>query len=151
MRSPSSFRRIRTVPCVAGCDGPILSSIGSKGRSRVSSAGSGALVSGATDAGAPCVSVWGSCSDIVRSLNAGRSRRARSLPEVVVHRVAVHGARADDRLAALLRVVLPQRVSLELLVEVDALQAGVPVEPDPVEVPGLALEPVRARPDVDDA
>src|SRR5882757_7177618 len=126
MRSPSSLSWMRTVPCVAGCDGPILSSIASKFMSRES-----------------CSSIFVPlcCSSAIRSSDA----------QVVVLRIGMHRTRTDQRLALLLRVVLAQRVALELLVKVDALQVGVAVEDDAVHVPGLALEPVRTRPQRDHA
>src|SRR6185295_18047083 len=70
-------------------------------------------------------------------------------------RVSFGGARdaaaADQGLPLLLRVVLAQRVAHELGVHEDAPQIGVAAEADAVQVVGLALEPVHARPDRRDA
>src|SRR5262245_61275591 len=122
MRSPSSFRLMRTVPWVAGWDGPIWISSGSAWRS----------------------------SESARSLlPASVSRTIALLLPPHLRRVEVGSG--DERLPALLRVVLPERVALELLVEIDAPEIGMSVETDPVEVPRLALQPVGAAPHADDA
>src|SRR5262249_57895883 len=53
----------------------------------------------------------------------------------------------NERLARPQRVVLAQRVSLELLVHQDAAQIGVAFEANSIKVPHEALEPVRALKD----
>src|SRR5436853_3614504 len=116
MRSPSSFRLILTVPCVDGCDGPIWISMGCAWRSSVS----GGLGPASIALAQPRLGALG--------LFLG------------------HVADGDQRLALLLGVVLAQRMTLELRVEVDAPQIRMPLELDTVHVVGLALEPVRAPP-----
>src|SRR6185503_21353102 len=110
MFSPSSSTRNFTVPCVAGCDGPMLSSWCSVWRSRSKSS---SLLSG----------------------GVGKCGCATLLVP-----------RTHERLAPLLRIVLAQRVPFEFVVEQDPPQIRMSVEADPVEVPDLALHPVRRRP-----
>src|SRR6266478_4875732 len=118
MRSPSSFKVIFTVPCVDGCDGPIWISIGCVWRSSTSG---------------------GSVGPAAIALLLARLGALGLLRRDVALR--------DERLALLLRVVLAQRMTLELLVQIDAAQVGMTVEDDAVHVVRLALEPVRAAPD----
>src|SRR5579859_1802069 len=54
---------------------------------------------------------------------------------------------APSRVAARRQEALPQRMPGERLLEEDPPQVGVPVERDAEHVVGLALAPVRARPD----
>src|SRR5690349_14607937 len=122
MRSPSSFRLMRTVPWVAGCDGPIWISSGSPWRS----------------------------SESARSLlPASVSRTIALLLPLRLRRIEVRAA--HQRLPALLRVILAERMPFEFLVEIDAAKIGMTVEPDTVEIPGLAFEPIGPPPHADDA
>src|SRR5687767_1842436 len=86
-RSPSSVMTMRTVPCIAGCDGPKLTFISSVGRASSS------------------------------------PMRWSDIP------VPSH-----ERLPLLLRVVLAERVSDELLVHEHPLQVRVPLKADAVHV-----------------
>src|SRR5215831_2050595 len=107
MVSPSSSIRNFTVPCVAGWDGPMLST-------------------------------WCSvCRSFSRSSSSALVWAIGSVP------------RSDQRLAPLLRIVLAQGVTLELLVQQDAAQVGMVAEADPVQVPDLALHPVGGGPQLD--
>ena len=63
----------------------------------------------------------------------------------------VHLALGHERLAPLERVVLAQRVPLELVVHEEAPQVGVVREADPVHVEAVALEPVGPAADGRDA
>src|SRR5678816_2393615 len=132
MRSPSTVSTMRTVPCIAGCDGPMLIVISSGGSSCSVSPRSCASLRPST-----------SCLSDVRSRGAAMSvlLLRRALDRVDRQVVAAH-----QRLALLLRVVLAQRVADELLVEVDATEIGVAVEADAVHVVGLALLPVERGP-----
>ena len=56
-------------------------------------------------------------------------------------------ALGDERLALIVRVVLAQRMALELRVHEDAAQIRMPVEADAEHVEDLALAPVRGLPD----
>ena len=116
---------MRTVPCIAGCDGPMLSGMGSVGSSGASPRSGGVLEAEDDAAGL-----------------GGRQRCFRSCAcRASVY--AVPAARRHQRLALLLGVVLAQRVADELRVHEDAAQVGVALEADAVQVEGLALEPVR--------
>src|SRR6266478_399575 len=95
MRSPSSFKVIFTVPCVDGCDGPIWISIGCVWRSSTSG---------------------GSVGPAAIALLLARLGALGLLRRDVALR--------DERLALLLRVVLAQRMTLELLVQIDAAPDG---------------------------
>src|SRR5437870_4917625 len=117
MRSPSSFSVILTVPCVDGCEGPIWISIGCVWRSSTSG---------------------GSIGPAAIALLLARLGTLGLLRRDV--------ARSHERLALLFRVVLAQRIPLELFVEVDPPQIRMSVEDDPVHVVGFSLEPVRAAP-----
>ena len=95
--SPSTVRTMRTVPCIAGCDGPMLSVIGSVGSS-CSFVGEILDVLDAEDH-LLALQPW-------RSLTPRRDRTAH------------------ERLALLFGVVLAQRMADELLVHEDAAQIG---------------------------
>src|SRR5690349_4841141 len=120
MRSPSTVSTMRTVPCIAGCDGPMLTVIKSGGSS---------------------VSV----SD--RSWTSLRPRTSwRRSAMVPLDRIDDEVVAAHERLPLLLGVVLAERVADELFVEVDPAQVRVPLELDAVHVEGLALLPVERGP-----
>src|SRR5262245_19738968 len=109
---------MRTVPCIAGCDGPMLTVISS----------------------------WGSSVSTSRSAESLRPR-TRVLRSAMTSSRSLEQVRAaDQRLPLFLRVVLAQRVADELLVHVDPPQIGVALEADAVHVEGLALLPVEAGP-----
>src|SRR5690348_15594204 len=124
MRSPSIVSTMRTVPCIAGCDGPMLIVIRSGGSSCSLSDRS-------------CTSLRPSTSCLIVDVSGISIRLLRCRDEVV----APH-----ERLALLLGVVLAQRIADELLVEEDPAQIGMAVEADPVHVERLALLPVERRP-----
>src|SRR5262249_50714157 len=130
MVSPSSLSTILTVPCIAGCDGPICSSIGSNGNPSASPSSAPPFF----DPSSPMIAL------LLGALRWLPSRRG-----------GARRAGSDQRLTLLLGVVLAQRVSLELLVEVDASQIRVALELDAVHVVGLALEPVGTHPESDEA
>src|SRR5438045_9700060 len=115
MRSPSTVSTIRTVPCIAGCDGPMLTVMRSGGSS---------------------VSVS------VRSWTSLRPRtswrRSAMVPLDRVHREIVA---AHERLALLLRIILAEGISDELFVQVDAAQVGVAVELDAGHDERLSIRP----------
>src|SRR5262245_36398364 len=113
MFSPSSSMRNLTVPCVAGCEGPMLSS---------------------------WCSTWRSFS---KSSASGGSGSPTSGSRVAIALIP----RPHQRLPLLLGIVLAQRMAVELLVQKYPAQVGVPPEADPVEVPHLALHPVRRGPE----
>src|SRR5512141_2606717 len=100
-RSPSSSAMICTVPCVAGCDGPMLTMTVSS-RSRLSNAGRTGLGS--------------LCSTACPS-----------------------GPVGHERLLAVLRVVLAQRVPDEAFVEQDRAQVVVAAKADAVHVVAFAF------------
>ena len=112
---------MRTVPCIAGCDGPMLRCIGSDGELEL------ALVEVEIDA-APC--------QLSPSIARGARRRALAAERHALvaaerrellerHAGLGFGAVRDERLRALGRVVLAERVPLELRVHEDAAQIGV--------------------------
>src|SRR5512143_809856 len=135
MSSPDSSSTMRTVPCIAGCDGPMLRCIGSDGSSSSPSSKSRSM---------------GSIS--VLDLSGRRFRRAARVAERLGLRcnprsslepfaaeghafVAAErsdlledevrfffGAVRDERLRLLRRVVLAERVALELRVHEDATE-----------------------------
>src|SRR5438477_6429827 len=119
MRSPSTSSTIRTVPCMAGCDGPMFRGTGSVGRS-----------------GAPRSSASWKPMTIWRRVSVSSSE------EVLICRLSFTWlglGPAHERLPLLLRVVLAQRVPDELGIHQDAAQVRVALEPDAVEVVRLAL------------
>src|SRR6266704_6794327 len=67
----------------------------------------------------------------------------------VVCAITVLARRTDQRLAPVDRVVLPQRVTDELLVHEQTPQVGMAREAHAEHVPDLALEPVGDGPEVD--
>src|SRR5216117_3407277 len=67
----------------------------------------------------------------------------------VVSAIAPLGRRTDQRLAPVDRVVLPERMTDELLVHQQAPQVGMAREAHAEHVPDFALEPVGDRPEVD--
>src|SRR5687767_7158319 len=95
-RSPSRVSTMRTVPCIAGCDGPMLICMGSVG---ISSSRSAAFFW-------PRTTVFVSRSAMGVSLLGGQSLAA------------------GERLALVFRVVLAQRVTLEGLPHEHAAQVG---------------------------
>src|SRR5579871_6237225 len=122
MRSPSSFRLNLMVPWEAGCDGPICSSM-------ISSAGSDASIFFAHRAG-KAILVFVLPEILPDALTRGRPRRR--------HRIDFF----DDRLAAVHRIVLAQRMADEGIVEQDAPQVGMIPEVDAEHVEAFALQPV---------
>src|SRR5690349_14017108 len=74
------------------------------------------------------------CGSVILDLWAARLFRARS--GILFYRLLV-----------LLGVILTQRMTDEFLVQIDAAQIGMPGEANAVKIPGLALQPVGARPD----
>ena len=64
-----------------------------------------------------------------------------------VRQLRAHCPGPDERLALLLGIVLAQRISLELIVQVDPAQVRVAAELDAVHVVGFPLQPVCADPD----
>src|SRR6266508_6568793 len=102
---------IRTVPCMAGWDGPMLTVMSSLGSSCSSSRSS-------------------------RFLRPRTSFLSSAMAPLLVRPLA-----PDQRLAPLLGVVLAERMADELVVHVDAAQVRVAGERDPVHVVGLAFEP----------
>src|SRR6266571_6778377 len=105
MVSPSSSVRMRMMPCIAGCAGPM-----------------------------PTWMFW-LPAPVPAPSPSMNSRRA------------VSGMRTDERLAAVDRIVLAQRVADELLVHQEAPGVGMAVEAHAEHVPHLALEPVGDRPE----
>src|SRR3954464_648980 len=113
---------MRTGPCIAGSDLPLLTVISSGGSS--------------------CSVSERSCTSLRPRTSCLRSAMALlHLDRVLDEIVAPH-----ERLTLLLRVVLAERVADELLVQEDPAQVGVTVEPDAVHVERLALLPVERRP-----
>ena len=146
MVSPESSSTMRTVPCIAGCDGPMLRSIGSLGQLEL------AFVELVIDA-VPSQLVSASSRDrrdayvwrpkrhaLVVRRTAGASRAVAASASAV----------RDERLRLVGRVVLAQRMPHELRVHQDAAQIGVAVEDDAEHVERLALEPVGAGPHADE-
>src|SRR4029453_14504426 len=115
MVSPSRRRLNLMVPCDAGCDGPIWISVISLSPWSVSWNRSGMSVPG------------------VRSILAAVLPREPRLRDGI--------ALGNQGLPLVPRVVLAQRVALELRVHEDAPQVGVADEADAVHVPDLALGP----------
>src|SRR5881628_3347887 len=126
--SPSSSVTIRMIPCMAGCCGPTPSCMG--------------WVPPPVPAPSPSMNsrvVVGpeGATSITRLPRA--SRRGFALPSSDLG--------ADQRLTAIDRIVLPERVADELLVEQQALQVRMAGEAHPEHVPHLALEPVGNGPE----
>src|SRR5215813_14099921 len=115
MVSPSSRRLNLMVPWDAGCDGPIWISITSLAPRSVSSKRSG-------------MSEPGVCG-MLAALHARIPRLA--------HGIALR----HERLAAIHRIVLAQRMPLEFGIQEDAAQVGMSGEADTEEIPHLALRP----------
>src|SRR5437762_2741272 len=101
MRSPSSFKLNLMVPCDAGCDGPICSSM-------ISSAGSAVVSLFFQRAG----------SDMI--FLARLARRAKWIRD----RIDL----GHDRLALVVRIILAQRMPFERIVQQDSAQVGMPLE-----------------------
>src|SRR5262249_33446991 len=134
MVSPSSRRLNLTVPCDAGCEGPIWISMISSSRS-VS-----AKRAGMRDPG-----LRGIVQVPSRGGGYGRVIESRPLPG------RIPGARqrvrfGDERLTLADRVVLAQRMPDELGVHEDAAQVRVTRETDAEHVPHLAFRPQRTPP-----
>src|SRR5258707_2394895 len=124
MVSPSSVTTSRTTPCIAGCDGPRLTVIGADGRSS-------SKVSGSCGTG----SVIGVGAHVLAAdvrLAHGNARASGAGPGAAdqVGEVEL----GHERLALAHRVVLAQRVALELRVQEQALQIRVPLELEPEHV-----------------
>src|SRR5512133_1869902 len=131
--SPSSSTRNFVTPCVAGWDGPMLRTI--------RFVGSGARSSScAALAGVP-VPFLGLAMDRSPPERALVARGGAGPAEDVVDRALL-----DARLPAAERVVLAERVPLELVVHEQPAQVGVARHPDAVHVEAVALVPVRAAP-----
>src|SRR5437762_2098400 len=118
---------MRTVPCMAGCEGPMFRGSGSVGSSGASKSDGS----------------WIPRTTLREAVAGGGASVLSKVPCSSVDRV---GLAAHERLPLLFGVVLAQRVPDELGVHEDAAQIGVPLEAHAVEIVGLALEPVRARP-----
>src|SRR5215467_5855287 len=107
---------MRTVPCIAGCDGPMLTVISSCGSS---------------------------CSSSVRSWTSLRPNTSclRSALAMIgpLDRVDRQIVAAHVRLALLLGIVVAKRVADELLLHVDPAQIGMVIERHAVHVERLAL------------
>src|SRR5271170_5734674 len=147
MVSPSNSMRVRTVPCMAGCEGPMLMSIRLVWRCASSSPSSASRPAGVTS-----MSMGSAMGPVgnnrkrfwVRAL-LSHARGAGTAEDVL------DGPLGRERLSAAQRVVLSQRVSLEFLVHEDARQPGVAHKADAVEVPDEALPPVGALVDAHQA
>src|SRR5579875_3041629 len=108
MCSPSSSSIIRTVPCVAGWEGPNCRRICSPGSSL--------------------------------------------LHTTLLRPAGVVGLRAGvglDWLLMALIVILTQRMTDELVVQIDPAQIGMAAKINPVQIVGFALQPIRAGPHAD--
>src|SRR5712672_1991002 len=116
---------MRTVPCMAGCEGPMFRGIGSVGRS------------GASGSRSPAS--W--IPITMRRLEATVSMLIGGSPSV-----DAAGLTAHQRLSLFLRVILAQRVADELRVHQQAPQIRVALEAHAVKIVGLALGPVGPRP-----
>src|SRR2546422_4982270 len=132
-RSPSSFSRTRSTPCVLGCWGPMLSSIQSVGCSCSGPNGS-------------CAGPGpnGSCAG--PGPNGSCTMRVSATDRVGLQPFKLLVAE-DDRLAEG-NVILSQRMAFPGLGHQQPAQVGVRVELDAEQVPGLAFVPVRGRPDL---
>src|SRR5262245_34292532 len=120
MVSPSRRRLNLTVPCDAGCDGPIWISMISLSPRSVSWNRSGMSVPG------------------VRPMLASLLPRVPRLTD----RVALR----DQKLALVHRVVLAEGMPLELRIHQDAAQVGMADEAYAEQIPRLALCPQRRVP-----
>src|SRR3954470_22216393 len=134
MVSPSSVTTNRTVPCIAGWEGPRLTVIGAEGRSCSNASGS---------SGSRC-SVIGARIHVLAAdvrLAHRNARSARTGPGAAnqVGEVEL----GHQRLPLAHRIVLAQREALELGVHQEALQIRVPFEIEPEHVVEIALPPVR--------
>src|SRR5260221_14724258 len=108
---------MRTVPCMAGCGGPMLSGNGSVGSSGASkSCGSWIPTTTRREAGGASV------------LSTARA------PLLTLGSVDRIGLAAHERLPLLFGVVLAQRVPHELGVHEDAAQVGVALEAHAVQI-----------------
>src|SRR5262249_20937599 len=124
MVSPSSRRLNLMVPCDAGWDGPIWISMTSLAPRSVSSNRSGMREPG------------------VCGLSAALPRDPRAADGIALR---------HERLPLVHRVVIAQRVTLELRIHEDAPQVGMADESDAEEVPHLALRPQGRLPQRRDA
>src|SRR5450631_871732 len=127
--SPSSSMWARTVPCIAGCEGPRFSAM----RRRGSSASSGSLTAVTARSG------W--ATGRVRQVDEIARQGARAADQVG------DVALGDQRLARAGRVVLAERMALEVLRHVEPAQVGVPLELDALEIIDVPLPPVGGAPD----
>src|SRR6266536_3613647 len=112
---------MRTMPCMAGCAGPMFTCRCSLPPP-------------------PATPSPRNSSRVVRSLTV-RLRSPRLRPRLPSY------LRSDQRLAPVDRVVLAERVTDELLVEEQPPKIRMTLEADPEHVPHLALEPVGDRPE----
>src|SRR5512141_3337482 len=127
--SPSSFTRSRSTPWVAGCWGPMLSTIEfSRGSSSVT------------------VVSWSSRAARIWLLRVSSNVRVGMQDQV---RVTIRSApREGDRIRnPHHREIFAQRVVFKLFGHIHATKIGVARELDPEHVEGLPLVPVCARPD----
>src|SRR5512139_1040910 len=118
--SPSRVTTRRSTPWVLGCCGPMLTTTSLKARPSTSEPSPRAVASSMRRR-----------ASFTASSGSGVSNW--SYMRVVLREV---------------HVVFAQRVTDEVVLEQDATQVGVADEPDADHVPGLALVPVRRRPDV---
>src|SRR3954463_5390815 len=135
MVSPSRLTTSRTVPCIAGCDGPRFTVIRLEGRSDSSASGSSwcSVIGRRVHVLAPDVRL------AHRDAGAARAR-ARAANEIGEFQLG------DERLPLAGRIVLAQGVALELGVHEDALQVRVADELDPEHVEYVALPPIGGPP-----
>src|SRR5215469_183677 len=134
MISPSSSAKMRMMPCIAGCAGPMLMcrcSVPSP-LPAPSPRNSSRVVRSAM------LRVPLASSLLDRAVSPVRSRQARP---------HASDPRPDQRLPAVDGIVLAERMALELLVEQEAARIGMPLEADAEHVPHLALEPVGDGPE----
>src|SRR6266478_7761254 len=129
--SPSSVTTRRTVPCIAGCEGPRLMVISEVGRSCSTDSGSCSC--------AGSISVIRARVDVLPAdvrLAHGNARSAGTRPGAADKIGKIQLRHQGLPLAH--RVVLAQRVPLELGIEKEPLQVGMAGELDPEHVVGVA-------------
>src|SRR4051812_10900338 len=136
MVSPSSVTTRRTVPCMAGWEGPRFTVINDDGSSASSESGSGAL--GSCAGSVIGVGVHVAPPHVRLAHGHARAAGARTRTAHEVGKVLL----LHQRLPLAHRVVLAQRVSLELGVHEQALEVRVAGELDPEHVEDVALPPV---------
>src|ERR1700694_4100082 len=133
MVSPSSVTTRRTVPCMAGCDGPRLTVIRDDGRSFSSASAAPAISKG---------SVIGMRVHVLPAdvRLAHRNARAAGSGTGAAHEVGKVELR-HERLPLAHRIVLAQRVADELRVHEEPLQIRVPLELHAEHVEDVAIPP----------